>query len=364
MAQPLVAVAFEYPSLHGGERSFLACASILRERFELVALAPPAGPLADALAAAGLPHVGCDVKDRDELYSALADLRPALLHGNSLSVGRTLGRMYDDLPCPATAHLRDILNLSKAATRDLGRCAGLVAVSAATRDHHVARGLPAGRTAVVYNGIDHAAFAPLRRRREAARRAVRGEFNLPEGAPVALTIGQIGLRKGWDVLAGAAGLMKIDPPPHFLAVGERWSRKAESVRFEADVFETWERAAPGRVRRLGTRSDVPRLTAAADVLIHPARQEPFGRVLLEAAAAGLPIVATAVGGTRELLGEAFATVPRDDPAALAAAAEGLLLNPEKRARLAGAARRFVSQFTVERAAEGLGAVWEAALRAY
>ena len=360
MAQPLVAVAFEYPSLHGGERSFLACAAALRERFELVALAPPVGPLADALTAAGLPHVGCDVKDRGELLTALAELRPALLHGNSLSVGRTLGRLYNDLPCPATAHLRDILNLSKAATRDLGRCAGLVAVSAATRDHHVARGLPAGRTTVVYNGIDAAAFAPPRR--EAARRAVRAELKLPADAPVALTIGQIGLRKGWDVLAEAARLIKTDPPPRFLAVGERWSRKAESVQFEADVFETWECAAPGRVRRLGTRPDVPRLMAAADILIHPARQEPFGRVLLEAAAAGLPIVATAVGGTRELLGDAFAAVPPDDPAALAAAAENLLSNPDERARLADAAGRFVSQFTVERAADGLAAIWDAARR--
>ena len=380
MAKPTVAVAFEYPSVHGGERSFLAVAPALERRFELVALAPAAGPLAGALRAAGLPAVGCDVKDEAALRAALAEVRPALLHGNSLSVGRALGRLAADPgsppPCPVTAHLRDILNLSAAATRDLGRCAALVAVSAATRDHHVARGLPAGRVRVVHNGIDPAAFLSgvhgggngggnRGGNRDAVRRSVREELGVPGDAPLLLTIGQIGLRKGWDALADAAGLIPpagAGPPPHFVVVGERWSRKAESVRFEADVFATLERNAPGRVHRLGTRSDVPRLMAAADLLVHPARQEPFGRVLLEAAAAGLPIVATAVGGTREMLGDAFAPVPPGDAAALAAALARLLTDAGERSRLAAAARRRVARFTVEAAAAGLAAAWDGALR--
>ena len=348
--------------MHGGERSFLAALPGLRERFELHALAPPAGALADALRAAGLPVVGCDVKDAGDLRAGLAAVRPALVHGNSLSVGRTLGRLAgpagNGLPHPATAHLRDILNLSAAATRDLGRCARLVAVSAATRAHHVARGLPADRVTVVHNGIDPAEWAVDR---QATRVGVRGEFGLPDDAPVLLTVGQIGLRKGWDVLAGAAGRIHADPPPHHLCVGERWSRKPESVRFEAAVFERFEANAPGRAHRLGTRSDVPRLMAAADLLVHPARQEPFGRVLLEAAAAGLPVVAAAVGGTRELLGDAFADIPAGDAAALAAAVGRLLADRGERDALAVAARRRVGRFTVEGAADGLAAAWAAAL---
>ncbi|QDT15097.1 Spore coat protein SA [Alienimonas californiensis] len=354
-------MAFEYPSLHGGERSFLAVCGRLRERFELVALAPPDGPLAGALAAAGLPHIGCDVKDPPALHAALAEVRPALLHGNSLSVGRVLGRMKDDPeappPCPVTAHLRDILNLSNRATRDLGRCDALVAVSAATRDHHVARGLPAERVAVVHNGIDSGAFL-AGVNREGARSSVRDELNVPADGPLILSVGQIGLRKGWDVLAEAAGLVRSEPAPHFLAVGERWSRKDESVRFEADVFAAWNENAPGRVHRLGARTDVSRLLAAADLLAHPARQEPFGRVLLEAAAAGTPIVATAVGGTPEMLGDACAAVPPDDPAALAAALDRLLNDAAERSRLADAARRRADGFTVERSAAGLASVWE------
>ena len=361
-AKPVVAVAFEYPSVHGGERSFLAVVARLRERFELVALAPPTGALAELLAAADLPVTGCDAKDPGELRAAVAAVRPALLHGNSLSVGRVLGKHAGTLPCPVTAHLRDILNLSAAATRDLGRCVALVAVSGATRDHHVARGLPADRVRVVHNGIDPDAFlGPLRRRRQAARSGVRAEFNIPPDAPLVLAVGQIGLRKGWDVLADAAALIRADPPPHFLCVGERWSRKAESVRFEAETFARFERHAPGRVRRLGTRTDVPRLMAAADVLAHPARQEPFGRVLLEAAAAGLPVAAAAVGGTPEMLGGAYLPVPPGDPAALAGAIARLLGDAEERARCAVAGRRRVGRFTPEKAADELAAVWDGAL---
>ena len=354
-------LAFEYPSLHGGERSLLACVPRLAERFELVALAPPTGPLADALRAAGVPTIGCDVRGRGSLPRATR-LAPGLIHGNSLAVGRILGRDRDSLPCPVTAHLRDILNLSAKATADLARCDRLVAVSAATRDHHVARGLPADRVTVVHNGIDPAAFLGGLDRGE-ARRSVRAELGLPPDAPLLLAVGQIGLRKGWDVLADAAAKIAADPPPHYLCVGERWSRKAESVRFEADIFAAFERHAPGRVHRLGTRDDVARLMLASDLLIHPARQEPFGRVLLEAAAAGLPIVATDVGGTRELLGDAFLPVPPGDPAALAGAGARLLDEPAERGRLAAAARGRVAGFPVAAAADGLAAVWEAVLNA-
>ena len=176
--KPRVAVAFEYPSLNGGERSFLAVLGRLRDRFDLVALAPPDGPLGDELRRRGVPLFPMHGRGKREYLAAYRDARPDLIHGNSLAVGRTLGRLADDLPCPTTAHLRDILNLSAAATRDLNRNRGLVAVSAATRDHHVARGLDPAITRVVHNGIDPAAFLPDRPPAE-VRREVRRELASP-----------------------------------------------------------------------------------------------------------------------------------------------------------------------------------------
>jgi glycosyltransferase involved in cell wall biosynthesis len=71
------------------------------------------------------------------------------------------------------------------------------------------------------------------------------------------------------------------------------------------------------VHFLGLRDDIPELMNSADVLVHPARKEGFGLVLAEALAAGLPIVATDVGGIPEVLACTDALmVPPDDPLAL------------------------------------------------
>ena len=95
------------------------------------------------------------------------------------------------------------------------------------------------------------------------------------------TIGQIALRKAQDVLALAAARVKSDL--HYLVIGERYSKKAESQAFEESIFERFEAAGLGhRVHRLGYRDDVPALLTEIDILVHTAHQEPLGRVLSEA----------------------------------------------------------------------------------
>ena len=92
-------------------------------------------------------------------------------------------------------------------------------------------------------------------------------------------------------------------------------------------------------------------------MVHPARQEPLGRVLLEAAAAGLAIVATDVGGTREIFPphcEAACLVPPDDVQAISAAIGRLLCDDAQRRRLAENARRRVEEaFSLKSAVAGL-----------
>jgi len=99
-------------------------------------------------------------------------------------------------------------------------------------------------------------------------------------------------------------------------------------------------------------------------LVHPARQEPLGRVLLEAAAAGRAILATDVGGTGEILtdGRTSILVPADDPAALADELARLAANPNLRTRLGTAASEQVAErFPINAAAEGLVAAWRETL---
>ena len=88
-----------------------------------------------------------------------------------------------------------------------------------------------------------------------------------------------------------------------------------------------------RIRFLGHRDDVPALMASADVLCQPnLGPEPFGIAFVEGMHAGLPIVATAIGGAREIVDPACGVlVPPDDPAALGEALRALIADPALRA---------------------------------
>jgi glycosyltransferase involved in cell wall biosynthesis len=99
------------------------------------------------------------------------------------------------------------------------------------------------------------------------------------------------------------------------------------------------------VRFLGERPDVERLLAGMDVFALSSREEGIPNAVLEAMAAGRPVVATAVGGTPEVLedGRTGWLVPPGDPAALADALAEALLDPAEAARRGAAARRDVSE---------------------
>ena len=197
---------------------------------------------------------------------------------NSLAMGRLLGALGDDVGVSRIAHLRDIIRLSQAAVDDLNRNDRLIAVSHATREFHVAQRLNAGQTTVIYNGVDCTTFQP----RESTG-ALKRELGLPDDAFLILTVGQIGLRKGQDVLAEAAvNLDAVEQQPagrdlHYVVVGERNSAKPESVEFERNLTKRFEAAGmTDRLHLLGYRSDVARLMNEADLLAHPAHQEPAG----------------------------------------------------------------------------------------
>jgi glycosyltransferase involved in cell wall biosynthesis len=212
------------------------------------------------------------------------------------------------------------------------------------------------RVSTIYNGVDSELFSP-----RTPDPTLRQELGLSSEQFLVLTVGQIGLRKGQDVLAQAAGLVKDTLPwACYLLAGERCSGKAESLEFERRVVARFQELGAGRFRLLGYRADMPRLMNAADLLVHPAHQEPLGRVLLEAGASRLPIVATDVGGTGEILEHQKSAwlVPPADPFALAYAMETLAGDLELRTHLADNARqRIVETFAIQTAAVRLRAFW-------
>jgi glycosyltransferase involved in cell wall biosynthesis len=111
------------------------------------------------------------------------------------------------------------------------------------------------------------------------------------------------------------------PTAKLSIVGQRYSQKHEAVEYEKKLIQQVASSPfSDRVSWLGIRDDVPDLMRQSTILIHPARQEPLGRVLLEAAASGLPIIATDVGGTAEILSSPELKnllVPPESPAEIA-----------------------------------------------
>ncbi len=362
---PNLLLLCEYASLNGGERSMLSTIDGVRAaRFTPTVIGPPEGPLAETLRRREVELVPFAFGDasgkrfaqdrlRDQLAKVLRRCKPDLLHANSLAMGRLCGPVAAELGIPSLAHLRDIVKLSRQAVADLNCHTRLLAVSKATRQFHVAAGLSAEKTHVLHNGVDLEQFRPRQ-----PSGYLHRELGLPDGAQLAATIGQIALRKGQDTLIEAAVIVAEKVPNlHYLIVGERFSQKDESRRFEATLRTTADASLAGRVHWLGRREDVDRLLGELTLLIHPARQEPLGRVLLEAAAAGVPIIATAVGGTPEIFpqeSQAAQLVPPNNPTAMAREIERTVCDPTLQTRLATAARRRAEEtFTIRQAAAGL-----------
>lgn len=191
--------------------------------------------------------------------------------------------------------------------RALRACRRVLAMSDEMRKRIVALGIDASRVAVVGNGVDPARFAPADRER------ARAELGIPRDARAAVCVSRLSREKGIDVLLDA--MARIDDPTlRLYVVGDGAERRALAARAaRADLA--------GRVTFALARphAEVPRWLAAADVVVLPSRSEGMPNAVLEALASGRPVVATAVGGTRELvttraLGR---LVPPDDAPALA-----------------------------------------------
>jgi glycosyltransferase involved in cell wall biosynthesis len=180
--------------------------------------------------------------------------------------------------------------------------------------------------------------------RPGAGRAVREELGLgPEEFVVAMLSWLHPLKRHADAIEAVGRLLPEAPGIRLLIVGE--GPEEERLRLLA------ARRAPGTVFA-GYRDDVMELLDAADLLLHPSRMEGLPITLLEAMAAGVPILATRVGGIPELVEDGVTGSLVEAPAsadALAAELARLRADRALRDRLAaGARRRFEERFTAER----------------
>jgi glycosyltransferase involved in cell wall biosynthesis len=274
--------------------------------------------------------------DLVRLWWIVRRFRPDIVHGvlfHSYVLGAFVGRLARVPVIVAgrrsLSHFkrerRVLLRVEQAANRLTD---AIVANSEAVRRDVVEHErLSSDRVQVIHNGIDAARYA---REQEPALRA---QLGLGEG-PVVLVVANLIPYKGHPYFLRAwARVRQRFPNAVALLAGDGVARAA----LEAEAREL---GLGDSVRFLGTRTDVPELLALADVLVHPSLEEGFCNALIEAMAAGKPVVATDVGGNPEAVvsGETGWLVPVRDAERLASATIEVLSRPD-RGRSLGAAGR-------------------------
>ncbi|MFD5702964.1 glycosyltransferase family 4 protein [Streptomyces lasiicapitis] len=221
----------------------------------------------------------------------------------------------------ARAHVLRVLErrVAKAATVVLGTSSDLVdrARGRGARDARLAPvALPAPRRGEGREDTDAEPAGP--------RHKIRAELGAVD-RPLLLAVGTLDAHRGYDVLLDAAHSWSgLEPVPLLVVAGEGPLRAALQARVDAEGL-------PARL--VGRREDVPELLAAADLVVLPSQWESRSLLAQEALHARVPLVATAVGGIPELVGDAAELVPYGDAHALADAVGRLLADDVRRREL-------------------------------
>jgi glycosyltransferase involved in cell wall biosynthesis len=167
------------------------------------------------------------------------------------------------------------------------------------------------------------------------RRAIRTELAGNPDDPLVITVGRLTPQKGYkDLLAAFSRVARDFPHTRLLIVGQG-RLHAELQRRIAEL------GLEQQVQMLGLRTDVPHLLAASDIYVNSSLWEGLSEAMLEAMAAGLPVVATAVGDAPWVVVDgAGCLAPPGQPERLAEALSELLADPERRHRFGAAARQY------------------------
>jgi glycosyltransferase involved in cell wall biosynthesis len=222
----------------------------------------------------------------------------------------------------------------------LGRLsAQIFAVSADLRLHMIAEGFPADRVRVIHNGID-----PGPPSTAAARSAARRALNLPGDAFIVGTVARLDPVKDLATLIRAFARLRAQrPSARLVIVGDGPERQALEL-------EIARHGLGGAATFTGHREDARRLVSGFDVFANSSIHEGVSLTILEAMAAGLPVVATRVGGNPEVVDDRTGIlVPARSADDFGAALEWLAADTEGRRSMGGAARaRLESAFSIQR----------------
>ena len=357
----------------GTERHLMSVLPKLdRRRFQVeVATTRGAGPLDQALRAQGIP-----VTPAPALFpghaNALAALpwlwwrilrkQPDLLHF-LLPEAYLIGGLAALLAgCRRCVMSRRSLNLyqdgkpiSRLLERQLHRSmAALTGNSRAAVEQLAAEGAPRARLALIHNGTATSTCAA------GDRAAARAALGLDPDSLVLVIVATLLPYKGHgDLLRALAGIAERLPVRWTLLVAGRDEGIGAGLRAQAEAA-----GLARHVRWLGERGDVPGLLAVSDIALLASHEESLPNAVLEAMAAGLPVVATGVGGCAEAVEEGVTgrLVPPHDPDALGRAILALALDREQRAAMGRAGqRRIAERFSLEACVAAYERLYDAVL---
>jgi glycosyltransferase involved in cell wall biosynthesis len=345
-------VLYHYGSAHydtGSPRALVSMIGLLdRSRWEPLFLGPDQGPLADELRrrnvtiisgqrAAPLSYRSPRATARSILKQIrlLKEHRIDLVHVNEFGWNQDLviaGRLA---AIPVILHIH---NAEEICWKNLHWLAATCVLMPSAAHESAVRGFHriARKTRVLHNSVDFQRIGHGRR--------IRDQLDLPETSVVVLTIAQVCYRKGIDVVIEVAERTRgVHPDTVFLIAGPDGVGEKEYAERMRQLVS--QKGLEGRVRFLGSRDDIPDLLASSDLFLLPTRAEPFGIVVLEAMAAGVPVVASAVGGIPEIVHspQVGSLVEEINPRAFAGAVGVFLENADLRLHVGRAGREAAEQ---------------------
>ncbi|MBN2021530.1 MAG: glycosyltransferase [Pirellulales bacterium] len=306
-ANPTVCQLLHGLTVGGAEVLAARLARRLRDRYQFVFFClEERGPLGEELRDEGFPvevvgrHPGIDPRCMRRLARLWRQHRVALVHAHQYTpffyalaarLGTTRppvlftehGRWFPDYP----RRRRIVFNRLMLRHRDR-----VVAVGESVRQALIHNeGIRPDRVAIVYNGVDGGAFAP----HDADRAAIRRELGLDENDLVVIQVARLDhLKDHCTAVRTAQRVAKVQDRLRLLLVGEGPERQTIMSEIET-------RGVGRHVRLLGLRHDVARLLSAADLFLLTSISEGIPVTVIEAMAAGVPVVATSVGGLSEMI---------------------------------------------------------------
>jgi glycosyltransferase involved in cell wall biosynthesis len=276
------------------------------------------------------------------LRQLLASRRPDLIHVHSRRAADTFGgraARAAGVPAILTRRVQSAEPAFLLRFKCRPYAAGVAISRAVYAELRTRAGLADDRLRLIPSAVDTDRYRPD----PLARRRLLDRFGLPADALIAAAAAQFIPRKGQDFLLELMRrLLPRIPRLQLLLFGQGPTRGALERRAAA-------LGLAGRVRFCGFDAAWPERLPGIDLLLHPARREGLGSVVLEAMSAGVPVVAAAVGGLLDLVadGSDGRLLPADDADAWTQAVVALAADPSERARLAAAARRRVlTHFTI------------------